>query len=50
MIMIMTLLRFIMHIWTLILGKFYLMDGYLFKENRLYVPASSLYELLVRST
>jgi hypothetical protein len=29
-------------------GKFYLMDGYLFKENKLCVPASSLCELLVR--
>jgi len=28
-------------------GKFYLMDGYLFKENMLCVPASFLRELLV---
>ena len=28
-------------------GKFYLMDDYLFKENRLCVPGSSLHELLV---
>ena len=27
--------------------NFYLMDGYLFKKNRLFVPASSLCELLV---
>jgi hypothetical protein len=27
--------------------KFYLIDGYLFKENRLCVPASFLHELLV---
>jgi len=31
----------------LIFGKFYLMNGYLFKENWLCVPASSLRELLV---
>jgi hypothetical protein len=29
-------------------GKFYLMDGYLFKENILCVPTSSLHELLFR--
>jgi hypothetical protein len=29
-------------------GKFYRLDGYLFKENRLYVPLSSMRELLVR--
>jgi hypothetical protein len=29
-------------------GKLYLMDDYLFKENRLCVPASFLRELLVR--
>jgi hypothetical protein len=29
-------------------GKFYLMDGFLFKENGLCVPDSSLCELLVR--
>lgn len=28
-------------------GKFYLMDCYLFKENKLSIPASFLYELLV---
>ena len=30
-----------------VFGKFYLMDGYLLKKNRLCVPASSLHELLV---
>ena len=30
--------------------KFYMMDDYLFKKNRLCVPASSLHELLVRET
>ena len=29
------------------LGKFYLMDGYLFKENRCYVPTSSLCEVFI---
>jgi len=29
-------------------GKFYRLDGYLFKENRLCVPLSSMHELLVR--
>ena len=28
-------------------GKFYLMDGYLIKENRLCVPTSALCELLL---
>jgi hypothetical protein len=29
-------------------GKFYRLDGYLFRENRLSVPNSSIHELLVR--
>ena len=29
-------------------GKFYRLDGYLFKENKLYLPNSSMRELLVR--
>ena len=29
-------------------GKFYRLDGYLFKENKLCVPNSSMRELLVR--
>ena len=29
-------------------GKFYRLDGYLFKESRLRVPLSSMRELLVR--
>ena len=31
-----------------VFGKFYLMDGYLFKENRLCVSVSFLRELFVR--
>jgi hypothetical protein len=33
---------------TLIFGKFYRLDGYLFKESRLCVPLSYMRELLVR--
>ena len=33
---------------TLAFGKFYRLDGYLFKESRLCVPLSSMHELLVR--
>ena len=29
-------------------GKFYRLDGYLFRENKLCVPNSSMHELLVR--
>jgi hypothetical protein len=29
-------------------GKFYRLDGYFFKENRLCVPLNSMCELLVR--
>jgi hypothetical protein len=32
---------------TLAFGKFYRLDGYLFKESRLCVPSSSIHELLV---
>ena len=33
---------------TSVFGKFYRLDGYLFKENKLCVPNSSMRELLVR--
>ena len=31
-------------------GKFYRLDGYLFRENRLCVPNGSMHELLVHET
>ena len=34
--------------WKAAFGKFYKLDGYLFRENKLYVPNSSMRELFVR--
>ena len=45
----MILLMYTMH-ETSAFGKFYRLDGYLFKESRLCVPLSSMRELLVRET
>ena len=33
-----------------VFGKFYRLDGYLFRENRLCVPNGSMHELLVHET
>jgi len=48
MLMILTFLKYIMHVGIQLFGKFYFMDGYLFKENQLCVIASCLRELLLR--
>jgi len=39
---------YIMHVRIWLLIKFYRLNGYLFKENTLCVPMSSMHELFIR--